>query len=79
MLADLEVGFREIVRWYRWCLPLCLHLGFLFMVVGWIWLSKKREITGKAEAEKSIHILGFIQGVVIVKTTHVIKAVGWAM
>ena len=55
------------------------YLGFLFMGVGWIWLSKKQGITGKTEAEKSIRILGFIQGVVVVKTTRVIKAVGWAM
>jgi len=78
-LADLEVRFREIVRWYRWCLPLCLYLRLLFMVVGCIWLSKKREITGKAEGGKSVHILGFIQGGVVVKTTRVIKVVGWAM
>ena len=49
------------------------------MVVGCIWLSKKREITGKAEGGKSVHILGFIQGGVVVKTTRVIKVVGWAM
>ena len=71
MLADLEDGVSQLF----------LYLGFLFMGAGRIWPSKKRGIIGKAEVETSTHILGFIQGVVIVvvKTIRIIRAVARAM